>query len=215
MRAEEFENGAFYHIYNRGVDKRAIVLDKFDAERFVQGLQEFNNTGLIRSIHENSFKKDKLGYQVSKLVCVVAYCLNPNHFHLLLQQLVDDGISTFLKSECGGYARYFNIRHKRSGSLFEGPFKAKYVEEGEDLDYVSVYVGRNNELHKLGYHVSKLVRSSWSEYAEGKSGLCYKEPVLHDFKNTKEYLAYASGAIQEMHYSKSVQKELKEIQFED
>ncbi len=215
MRVEEFENGCFYHVYNRGVDKRPIVLDKFDADRFVRGLYEFNNQELIRSIHENSFKKYKLGYQVSKLVRIVAYCLNPNHFHLLLEQCVDGGVSTFLKSHSGGYARYFNIRHQRSGSLFEGPFKVKYVEEGEDLDYVSVYVGKNDELHQLGYQVSKLVRSSWDEYTEDKKGLCWKEPVMQDFRSTKEYLAYAGKALQEMRYSKTLQMELKQMQFED
>ena len=90
MRKESFANGEFYHIYNRGVDKRDVFMDKNDFERFLQSIKEFNVIDPIGSIYENSFGQD--GYLKSKarnkpLVNFVAYCLNPNHYHFILEQI--------------------------------------------------------------------------------------------------------------------------------
>ena len=215
MRLEEFENGELYHVYNRGVDKRMITLDEEDSERFKRGLVEFNCVDGIGSLHSNSYRDASLRYQVPKCVEILAYCLNPNHFHLILRQLVDGGISIFMRAHCGGYSRYFNIRHKRKGALFEGPYKVKWIEDEEDLRYKSVYVSRNNEVHQLGYQVSKLVRRSWDEYTETEAGLCSTKDVLGTFTSIGAYVSYADKALTEMLEAKRIQKELRGIEFEE
>ena len=99
IRKTPFVNGEFYHIYNRGVDKREIFMDDFDIQRFFQSMTEFNVLEPIGSIYENSFVDKQLGGGASKLerlVNFVAYCLNPNHYHFLLEQVADKGIEKFM-----------------------------------------------------------------------------------------------------------------------
>src|SRR3989344_5909488 len=115
MRKVPFVEDEYYHIYNRGVDKRSIFEDLTDLNRFVQSIKEFNSVEPIGSIFENSFGKKKKNSK--KLVEIICYCLNPNHFHFILRPMVEDGISEFMK-RIGGYTWYFNNRHKRSGALF-------------------------------------------------------------------------------------------------
>src|SRR3989344_2403952 len=139
-----FSNGEFYHIYNRGVDKRDIVLSSRDSERFLQGMIGFNTIEPIGSLYENSF--NSLGSLASKsgLVNIVAYCLNPNHYHFLVEQLVDRGIEKFMHRLGTGYTKYFNLVSKRTGSLFQGPFKSIHIEDNEYLLHLSAYVNLNN-----------------------------------------------------------------------
>jgi hypothetical protein len=108
MRKTELETGEYYHIYNRGVDKRIIFLDEADIRRFYQSVEEFNTLEPIGSIYEHSFVK-RLGSEASKskaskskpaattLVSVIAHCANPNHFHLLLRQEAEKGIEKFMR----------------------------------------------------------------------------------------------------------------------
>src|SRR3989344_8588607 len=96
MRKTQFAEGEYYHIYNRGVDKRSIFNNREDVERFLQCMREFNVIEPIGSLYENSFKHNQLGGSASKLrdeeaneplVQFIAYCLNPNHYHFLLKQI--------------------------------------------------------------------------------------------------------------------------------
>lgn len=205
MRNILFANGEFYHIYNRGTDKRVVFSDEGDVERFMQSMEEFNVIVPIGSIYENSFrKKYQLGNPTSKqvenekLVNLVAYCINPNHYHFLLEQLVEGGVSMFMKRLGGGYTKYFNEKYKRSGVLFQGKFKAVHIDSNEQLLHVSVYVNLNDRVHKLGNPTSKLVgsRSSWEEYkSKLDESLCSKDVILGQFKSQNEYQNFAEDAI--------------------
>ena len=89
MRNHTFEIGEYYHIYNRGNNKRDIILNKEDLSRFVQSIVELNIPEPIGSLFELSFRKKnlpELGSSTTKLVSIVAYCVNPNHFHFVLFQ---------------------------------------------------------------------------------------------------------------------------------
>lgn len=223
MRKVPLINEEYYHIFGRGVDKRAIFMDARDYARFLQGMEEFNTLDPIGSIYENSFRKRKpqLGDGVSKLfagkkgklVEFICYCLNPNHYHFLLKQLVDKGIEKFMHRQGLGYASYFNIKYARTGALFQGPFKAVHVDSNEYLLYVSAYVNLNNHVHQLGDSVSK---SSWREYVqEKKEGLCKKEIILSQFKNTSEYKDFAEDALKIMLERKDKDKEMEKLLLDD
>lgn len=115
MRKVTFADGEFYHVYNQGVDGRNITLDPLDSMRFIQSLQEFNVEKPIGSIYENSFaEKDK---KQKPLVRIIVHCLNPNHFHLIVEQVMDGGISKFFQRVLSGYTKYFNELHERRGAL--------------------------------------------------------------------------------------------------
>jgi putative transposase len=197
-----FAEGEFYHIYNRGVEKRNIVMDDGDRIRFLKSLTAFNSILPIGSIHELKFKTDNLEVEPpstktgeksdEKLVELIAYCINPNHYHLLVQQIAEDGVSKFMQRLGGGYTMYFNEKHERKGGLFQGKFKATHVATNEYLLHVSAYVNLNPKVHGLGGSTSK---SSWGEYVRGERGICEKESVLGQFKNGNEYEDYAQDAL--------------------
>ncbi|MDP3957280.1 MAG: transposase [bacterium] len=218
MRKEIFANGEFYHIYNRGTDKRSIFSDTNDQRRFLQSMKEFNTLDPIGSIYEHC-RINRFGSRTSKsgkknererdkqLVNIVAYCLNPNHYHFILEQVAKKGIEKYMQRLGTGYSKYFNNKHERSGSLFEGKFQAIHIDSNEYLLHVSVYVNLNDRVHGFGsraskYHGEAVIksRSSWDEYMgdtnkEKKEKLCTKDNVLGQFKNTKEYKVYAENVL--------------------
>ena len=210
----------YYHIYNRGVDRRQIFLDQHDIERFFQSMEEFNALEPIGSIYENSFIEPagQFRRKNKKLVRFVAYCLNPNHYHFILRQVTDGGISEFMKRLNGGYTWYFNNRYKRSGALFQGRFKASHTDSNEYLLHLSAYVNLNNLVHKipLGGSTAKLVRSSWKEYAgkAGETDFCSKDIILKQFKNIEEYADFAQGSLVDILERKEREKEMKVLLLE-
>lgn len=175
-------------------------MDKYDMERFFRSLVEFNAVDPIGSLYENSREQrgGETATEPEKIVNLVAYCLNPNHFHLILEQLVDGGISEFMK-RIGGYTWYFNNKHERTGSLFQGVFKDVHIDSNEYLLHISAYVNLNDRVHELDNRESALVesRSSWEEYVgEGTKGICEKEVVLEQFRNIDEYKQFALSSLE-------------------
>lgn len=216
MRKIKFANNEFYHVYNRGVDKRKTFLDNYDFDRFLQSTQEFNSIKPIGSIYENSFRerKSQLGDRVPKLVNIICYCLNSNHFHIVLQQVADGGISEFMKRIGSGYTTYFNLKYARSGVLFQGPFKARYIDSNEYLLHVSAYVNLNNRAHKLklGGLTSK---SSWEVYmGTAENTICKKDVILNQFKNKEEYKDFAESSLVDMLERKQRSREVSDLLLE-
>lgn len=218
MRKVSITTGEYYHIFNRGVDKREIFSDQSDFRRFFQGMEEFNAMNPIGSIYENSFrKKDSLGNGVSKsenkekLIGFVCYCLNPNHYHFILEQLADKGVEKFMHRLGVGYTKYFNQKYKRSGFLFQGPFKCKHVVSNEYLLHLSAYVNLNFKVHQLGNGVSK---SSWGEYISDRENneknFCNKNIVLEQFKNFSEYENFALDSLKDIQERKDIENILLE-----
>lgn len=193
MRNHVFEIGKYYHIYNRGSDKRDIILDIEDLKRFMQSIVEFNVIEPIQSIFQQHLRK-KLNFSSrttkKPLVSIIAYCINKNHFHLILSPLIDNGIEKFMQ-RIGGYTRFFNEKHDRSGVLFQGKFKSKTIEDNNYLLNLSAYINFNNRNEK-GDFISEFSKSSLEEYTKDEvKGLCNKEIILSNFKGKKEYLKFA------------------------
>lgn len=217
MNREPFCQGEFYHIYNQGVEKRNIFSDEYDSRRFLESMEVFNDEEPVGSIFEHSLGREvqKLGGSTpkSKLVNIIAYCLNPNHFHLILEQVSEKGISEFMKRLSGGYTSYFNIREKRRGVLFSGRFRSRHIATDEYLLHLSAYVNLNDRVHKIdmmGDENARLVLSSWEEYMGHESKtLCKKDIILGRFKNSEEYKEYAEGALEIMLERKQNEKEAK------
>lgn len=220
IRKIQFVSEEFYHIYNRGVDKRIIFNDRQDILRFFQGMIEFNTVEPIGSIYENSFRQ--LGSPTSKLAMIsdkkqkrpkplvrfVAYCLNPNHYHFLIEPMAEKGVEKFMQRIGTGYTNYFNNKNQRSGALFQGKFKAIHVDSNEYLLHLSAYVNLNNRVHQLGSRTPKLVesRSSWGEYIGGSkksddtntAGICEKGIILEQFRNINEYKKFATSSLKDI-----------------
>lgn len=219
-RKTSFVNEEFYHVFNRGVDKRIIFTDKYDMDRFLKSLIEFNVVDPIGSLYENSRKQGggETATLGKKLVNIITYCLNPNHYHLILEQLVDGGVSEFMK-RLGGYTWYFNNKYERSGSLFQGVFKSVHIDSNEYLLHVSAYTNLNDRVHKLNGKTLNLIpsRSSWGEYINNKdvSGICEKEIILGQFKNVDEYKKFALASLESIIQTKEKLKDFDKFLLEE
>ncbi|MFH1129677.1 MAG: transposase [Patescibacteria group bacterium] len=140
-----------YHVLNRGVDKRKIFLDQQDHLRFIHDLYEFNDNRVIGSTSDR-FKasnkdNDLVGRSTKQprkpMVNIYAFCLMPNHFHLLLGPIIENGISKFLRKLDMGYAKYFNIKHKRKGALFESRYKSILISKSNHFLNLPYYIHLN------------------------------------------------------------------------
>lgn len=141
-RKIEFTDDCYYHIYNRGVDKRLIFMNDRDRLRFLHVLYFCNDKKpidmrlLSKEIPSSSDKR-------APLVDIGAYCFMPNHFHVLVKTKRGEDLTVFMRKLGTGYAMYFNKIYKRTGRLFEGAFKAKLIENDEYLRHMSVYIHTN------------------------------------------------------------------------
>lgn len=140
LRKDPFINGEYYHLYNRGIDKRIIFKSKKDYERFIMLLyvsnsntQFFRLDNLINQQHK-TFNEILILDKGEPLVSIGAWCLMPNHFHILIRQEVDGGITKFMRKLGVGYSMFFNIKYQRKGALFGGLFKSKLI--GVDDNYM-------------------------------------------------------------------------------
>ena len=180
IRNIEFSNGDYYHVFNRGVDKRIIFNTKEQQEFFFNRMKLLNTTDSRKYIaNKRSRYKDKaIIASGDQLVSIVAYCLLPNHYHLLLRQEIDNGISQFMQRLGTSYTMYFNQQEKRSGSLFQGKFKAKHLSGDFALPVVSAYVNLNYKHHKINPNLH-LVKSSINEYIQPALGknICNEEII--------------------------------------
>lgn len=143
-RNHVFALDEYYHCFNRGTDKRIIFDDLQDYAYFIRSLEAYNDSIILGKLRLYKNKPPK-----QPLVEIVSYCLLPNHFHLVLKQVTENGISNFMKRIGVGYTMYFNEKNKRSGSLFQGVFKSKHLETDQDLKQVLSYVFHNNIIHSI------------------------------------------------------------------
>ena len=131
----------FYHVLNRGVDKRTIVLDDKDRARFLHDLFVFNDQEPVLHYRQPNRRDERRSRKT--LVQIHAFCLMRNHYHLLLSSRVDDGISLFMKKLNMGYAKYFNERHGRTGALWQGKYKKILIERDAHFMYIPYYIHLN------------------------------------------------------------------------
>jgi putative transposase len=232
MKKPEFVNDQIYHIYNRGVEKRKVFMDDNDYLRFVHDLFEFNDEQPVLSSNIRLCARKPSRAQESTasqcleigtpnikrkrklLVDILAFCLMPNHFHILLRQRVDNGVSKFMQKFLG-YTMYFNEKYKRVGPLFQGKFKAVLVENEAHHLHIPNYI----HLNPLGLLVSEsrntkincedalefLKNYRWSSFRD-YIGLKNFPSVTH-----REYLTEILGKPED--YAKEIKGWIKEINF--
>lgn len=175
MAREKFAPGELYHLYNRGTEKRNIFSTKKDYERFVALLFLCNSKNKIhiKDLLPRGSTSGNLLHDLCEiergdtLVDIGAYCLMPNHFHLLIKEKEEGGSSKFMQKLMTGYTMYFNTRHERTGALFQGKFKATHAKEDRYLKYLISYIHLNPV---------KLIEPAW------------KETGIADRKNAEAFL---------------------------
>ena len=131
----------FYHVLNRGVEKRDVFLDDHDRVRFLHDLFVFNDQQSV--LHSRQPGRTGQSQARCMLVRIHAFCLMPNHYHLLLSPLVENGIPLFMKKLSMGYTKYFNERYGRSGALWQGKYKKILIEHEAHFLYIPYYIHLN------------------------------------------------------------------------
>lgn len=183
-----FVNGEFYHIYNRGLERKDIFTQRHDYSLFIDTFFYYQIQNPKPRF--SNFRQSKL-FPVDpskKIVDIICYCLMPNHFHLLVKQLKDGGITEFMRRFILSYIKYRNLKYKHQGPLLNGPFKAVRMETDEQLIHVSRYIHLNPLVSLL---VKDLNFYSWSSY-KTYTGLnndprLAKEEILNFFKSPQDY----------------------------
>lgn len=188
------EIGEYYHVFNRGVEKRKIFVTEGDYGRFLLCLKEFNQLDPVYSLYRmNQLPVEVKPLRKKKLVDIIAYCLNPNHFHLLLKQVTPNGISEFMRRIGTGYTGFFNFKNKRSGVLFQGSYKSVRIRSTAHLLYLSAYVNDNHFIHSYSKRDEKIWKySSMPEYLGKPSfALCSKKLLMEHFNaDAEDYFKY-------------------------
>jgi len=203
IRRQPLITGQYYHIYNRGVDKRDIFLDKNDINRFIESIKEFNRIERITSLANlRKFKQDSqiVAKALSKdeLISIVGYCINPNHFHFILKQSVDGGIAKFMQKLQSGYTYYFNIKNSRSGSLLQGVFKSQIINNDNYFNKLIGYVNKNYLIHTIPSNKDDLVFSGDYEYENNKFNLISKkegERILEIFGGINKFKKHCNEIV--------------------
>lgn len=187
----------YYHIYNRGVEKRNIFLDKKDYFHFLKLLYVCNSS--------KSITLRNIGEQFNRggtIVDIGAYCLMPNHFHLLCKEKINSGITMFMKKLLTAYAMYFNKKYKRSGILFQGRFKSEHADDDRYLKYLYSYIHLNpaklknakwkesqiNKVDELFVFIKNYPYSSIYEYKTNKIKILNPAEFPDYFSNNKHHL---------------------------
>lgn len=184
--------GCYYHIYNRGVEKRKIFLHEKDYGRFLESVNFYRFSP--QPIRLSEFKRNRKALKrvaQKAIVEIVCFCLMPNHFHFLIRQLEDGGITEFIRKTSDSYSRFFNTKYERVGGLFQGNFKAKLVESDEYLLELTKYIHLNprgiNNLPPEAYPYSSIKSYLLAEQTE----FCNPEFVLSYFSKTNYANSYA------------------------
>lgn len=184
-RKKEFFCGAYYHVYNRGVNKEKIFRDDEDFIYYLDKLRQF---------------KDK--YKIN----IIAYSLIDNHYHQFLKQLSNIPISKFLLAVNTSYGGYFNKKYQRVGPLTQDRFKQLIIKSDEHFDWTAVYVNCNYEIHRLG-KAKDYQWSSYQDYLELRDGtFCDKTEINKRFTDVNEFEKFCDDLIKEIIEKKILEK---------
>lgn len=204
-----FVEGEYYHIYNRGNSKQKIFIDDKDRDRFLKLLFLCNSNKQI-NFREDLIEKGINAWDFDRgeqIVSIGAWTIMPNHFHIYItipkdpvlgnsgknkRKKEENNISFFIRKLCTAYTMYFNKKHKRTGSLFEGRFKSVHVEDDVQAKYLFSYIHLNP---------IKLIQKDWKEI-----GIENKKESTHFLKKYK-WNSYKDYLFEERSENKILNKE--------
>lgn len=179
QRKQNFVEGEFYHIYNRGIEKKIIFQDVEDYQHFMY-LMFICNTEksiIVRDVSEKFERGDSI-------VEIGAYCLMPNHFHFLIREKTEGGITLYTRKVFTAYSMYFNKKYERTGKLFENVFKAINIDSDEYFKYLYSYIHLNP---------AKIIDKNWRDKNSVNKKifdyiLSYPYSSIHEYKQNKFHI---------------------------
>jgi REP element-mobilizing transposase RayT len=225
MEREKITIGSLVHAYNRGNRKQEIVRDDKDKWRFLETIYYLNDeflgsnvfrekdlcTTVVHEVVHESFGRPDWWPERKPLVKILSYSLLENHYHLLLKEIRDGGISLFMKRFGTSTSKYFNAKYKESGRLFQGPYKTKRIDDEMYLKYLSVYIQVKNvfemypgggyekaisEFDKAYDWAIKYSFCSLADYAGKRNSPIIDKDILGElFSNSEKYREFAKQCL--------------------
>ncbi len=208
---KQYIANSYYHLYNRGVEKRLIFLDDQDYSVFLSYIKTYlepKDDSMLQSIladpSSSSKEKDKALKLLrlnnfSDSIQLIAYILMPNHFHFFVKQTEPDSIDRFMNSLCTRYTMYFNKKQKRVGGLFQSVYKGVLIESEEQFIYLSRYIHRNILEFKRKNVIDMRMLASYqpSSYPDylgiRHTTWLHPEEILKLFPDEKAYQVFVEG----------------------
>ena len=199
--------GEVYHILNRSVQKLPIFQGKRECNFFLEAMEYYLQ--VEPPVKFSLYKTNKDRFNIKKddnfLVSVIAYCLMPNHFHLILKQLAEEGIKKYIQRLTNSFAHYYSKKYESSGHLFGGNFKAVHVGSDEQLWHLSRYLHLNPVSGYLVENPEDYLFSSYGIYlGEKKSNFVDPSLVMENFSSPGKYKSFVEDR-------KDYQRVLEEI----
>lgn len=189
----------YYHIFNRGINKQPIFLGIGDYHRVIDILEFYSFASsklrfskfILLPKEERTSLWETIKKENKRLVDIICYCIMPNHFHFLLRQREEGGISKFMAKLQNSYTRYFNTKHGKIGPILQGQFKAVRIEDDNQLLHVSRYIHLNPYTSFVVKGLDDLEHYLWSSFpeyiGERNTSICSKEIILANFKDSRDY----------------------------
>ena len=203
-----------YHVLNRGISNQLVFKTKGNLDRAIKTMKYYQNENPPLKFSEFfliSKKRrkeiiEKMPIKKQVLIEMIAFCLMPNHFHFILKQVKDQGISSYISKFTNSYTRYFNVKNKRHGPLFQGKFKAVRIKSEAQLLHLSRYIHLNpysSHIIKKAEEIENYPYSSFGEYlGKSKTKFCSKEDILNNFK---ENCSYRKFVLERAKYQRTLQ----------
>lgn len=214
-RLTQFVTGQIYHVFNRTIDKRAFFEDSALADLMLDLLFYYRSSktklsySRFKLLDKNRQSKILKQLSIKKYfkVDILSYCLMPTHFHLLLKQKVNGGISKYISDVLNALTRYYNTKYDRKGPIFLPRFKDKHIKSREQLIHTSRYQHLNPSSSGL-IMIEELENYPWSSYpsyiAETKNKLCDTDLILAEFGNDRE--AYKNFVLNHAEHQKTLEQ---------
>jgi putative transposase len=230
IRKVKFVEEEIYHVCSRGVERRDIFLEDKDYLRFIHNLYEFNDEGpVLNTYYRRPYEAGphKIRKERKQVVDILTFTLMPNHYHLLLTQRRDLGITNFMHKLGTGYAMYFNEKYQRSGVLFQGTFKAIHVEREAHLTHLPFYIHANpldlkfpewrqGKMRDPEAAIKFLEEYRWSSFPDyiGRKNfpsVVNRTLLSQMFGAAESYLAHTAAILKEMDLEKVKDVALEEV----
>lgn len=220
MRNIKIAPNEYYHIFNRGMNKQNIFPETRDRVRFLFLILYFQSPVIFQNI--GRFVKYYVKHRVFNIdtatthetverrcVELVAFCLMPNHFHLIIKEVEEGGIARYMQRVLNSYTKYFNAKYSASGHLFQGPYKAVHISSDVQLLYLSAYIHKNPT--ELFDWKNKEDNYEWSSYRDFFSENRWKELLVTDiitdsFENREDYRKFVQTSS-----AKKIEEEIEEV----
>ncbi len=209
IRKEKFVAGEIFHIFNKSIASFGIFKDLTNSQRFIEVLDYYNNIEIrlcfsdFLNINKKYSYESLLKLKNSSWVKFLAYCIMPDHYHLLIKVLVSNSISHYLNTVENSFSRYFNLKFDRKGPLWQSTFKAVKIVSNEQLLHISRYIHLNPTTNNLVQNPQDWIFSSYSEFINDKEIL---RTTINEIsiQTPKHYQAFVENR-------KDYQRRLKEI----